>query len=226
MLSPRRPQQNDGTTLIERLREIVPFDNYCISGLDIEGCRVGSGVYLSSDLPEPLLREYRDEHYIQRDPLARMVSPATPIGSWHQLSGADLCDKDAIMVEAAVRKHGVAPRTVVSLWSGKDLYGTLLVTRTKAFTDEEMAILQFFAQPIHSEVSAPVIAAANQRLGLTQGEIRCLASASEGKSSQEIAGDTGYTTETVNFYLKLATKKLGASNRTQAVVTAIRRNLI
>ncbi len=114
----------------------------------------------------------------------------------------------------------------ITLWSRNQLYGSVLFTRSKPFNEEELQILELLAEPLHSNAAAPVIAFANKRLNLTQGESRCLASAAEGKTSHEIAGDTGYTTETVNFYLKSTTKKLGAANRTQAVVYAIRRKLI
>jgi DNA-binding CsgD family transcriptional regulator len=213
-------------SLIQRVKQIVPFDNFCISGLDLDGCRVGAGIYLSADLPELLLREYRDSEYIKIDPLVRLVSPESPVGRWHDVSSADLADRDAQPVEAMLKKFGVAPRTVVSLWSGEQIYGAVLLTRSKPFSEEKLRILELFAEPLHSEAAAPVITLANERLNLTQGELRCLTSAADGKSSQEIASDTRYTAETVNFYLKSAMKKLGAANRTQAVVKAIRRKII
>jgi DNA-binding CsgD family transcriptional regulator len=45
-------------------------------------------------------------------------------------------------------------------------------------------------------------------------------------TSEEIAAATGYKTETVNSYLKSATRKLGTANRLEAVADAIRRGII
>jgi len=45
-------------------------------------------------------------------------------------------------------------------------------------------------------------------------------------TSDGIAKATGYQVDTVNSYVKSAVKKLGASNRTQAIAEAIRRRLI
>lgn len=212
--------------LLRRLRKIVPFDNFCISGLDLEGYRVGAGIYLAADLPEALLTEYRDKEYIKSDPLARRVSPGNPVSRWEDVPSNERMAREVQPIEAMLRKHRIAPRTVISLWSGTKLYGSVLFTRSKPFSDEEIRILELFSEALHAEAAAPLIAMSNERLNLTRGELSCLASAAEGKSSQEISGDTGYTTETVNFYLKSATKKLGAANRTQAVVSAIRRKLI
>jgi LuxR family transcriptional regulator len=61
---------------------------------------------------------------------------------------------------------------------------------------------------------------------LSKGELACLVQASLGLTSENIAKATGYQAETVNSYIKSATKKLGAANRTQAIAQAIRRRLI
>jgi DNA-binding CsgD family transcriptional regulator len=64
------------------------------------------------------------------------------------------------------------------------------------------------------------------QLGLTKGELACLAAASRGLTSEAIAAKTGYRNDTVNSYIKSSIKKLGAANRTQAIVEAMRRRLI
>ncbi len=33
--------------LVSRIRALVPFDSIALSGIDLEGCRLGSGVYLA-----------------------------------------------------------------------------------------------------------------------------------------------------------------------------------
>lgn len=64
----------------------------------------------------------------------------------------------------------------------------------------------------------------NQRAGsakLTPRETECLVWTARGKTSQEIAIIAGLSVHTVNHYLATASVKLGAVNRTQAVVRAM-----
>ncbi|MDA0118844.1 helix-turn-helix transcriptional regulator [Vibrio sp. T11.5] len=56
---------------------------------------------------------------------------------------------------------------------------------------------------------------------LTNREIECLTWAADGKSALEIAGIVNCTERTVKFHLSNACKKLGATNRCQAVTRAL-----
>ena len=53
-----------------------------------------------------------------------------------------------------------------------------------------------------------------------------LAFASKGLTSSEIASETSLTVETVNTYLKSATKRLSARKRVHAVSEEIRRKIV
>lgn len=65
-----------------------------------------------------------------------------------------------------------------------------------------------------------------QTLKLSEGELLCLKLASFGKTSEEIAGATSYTPDTVNTYIKAATRKLEAKNRGHAIAEALRRGVV
>ncbi|MEM7098394.1 MAG: helix-turn-helix transcriptional regulator [Pseudomonadota bacterium] len=56
---------------------------------------------------------------------------------------------------------------------------------------------------------------------LSPRELECLAWLSAGRSSKQIGDQLSLATSTVNEYVALATKKLGATNRTQAVARAM-----
>ncbi|MCY0147946.1 LuxR family transcriptional regulator [Hoeflea sp. G2-23] len=60
---------------------------------------------------------------------------------------------------------------------------------------------------------------------LSARETEVLQWTAEGKTSAEIARITGLSEHTVNHYATIATQKLGCSNRTQAVVSALRLGL-
>lgn len=61
---------------------------------------------------------------------------------------------------------------------------------------------------------------------LTPREIECLKWSSNGLTSSEISEKLGISRHTADWYLKEATQKLGAQNRTHAVMIAYRKGLI
>lgn len=61
---------------------------------------------------------------------------------------------------------------------------------------------------------------------LSQREIECLRLAACGYASKRIAADLGITVATVAWHLGNASRKLGATNRIEAVVIATKRGLI
>jgi DNA-binding CsgD family transcriptional regulator len=223
-----RPANDDasGTALLETLRRIVPFDQYCISGLDIDGCQVGGGIFLSSNFSREFLEEYTESQLLQVDALAQKVSEQSPIASWHEIPPADITEKGAQDFEELLRRNEILPRTGFSFWRDGRLNSAVIFGRTRPFIDQELAILDIFSEPLHSATALPILTALNENLRLSPGEIKCLRAAADGMSSEQIASDVGYATDTVNSYLKSAMKKMGATNRTQAVVSAVRRKII
>lgn len=62
--------------------------------------------------------------------------------------------------------------------------------------------------------------------GLTEKELECLGWVSLGKTAWETAVITGRSQRTIEFHLTNAVRKLDATNKVHAAVTAIRRGLI
>lgn len=65
-----------------------------------------------------------------------------------------------------------------------------------------------------------------QFVPLSNRELECLFWAAEGKTSTEIAIILNFSESTANFHLKSAIGKLGASNRTHAIIIACMAGLI
>ena len=213
--------------LVERLRRIVPFDDFSFTGLDLEGCDVGQGIYLASSLPQGFTRAYTEKKFVEIDPLVSLISPQRPLGSWEEAidrHGRD--DTRSQHIFQALRKFDVGPRTGVALWNKGRMYGSAIFTRAKPFTDDELMMLEMFTPSLHASLAKPVIMAVNRRLRLSRGEILCLELAAAGLTSEEIAADSPNTYETVTTYLKAATRKLKASNRSHAIAEALRRRII
>ncbi|UWU75668.1 helix-turn-helix transcriptional regulator [Bradyrhizobium huanghuaihaiense] len=65
-----------------------------------------------------------------------------------------------------------------------------------------------------------------RNVALSQQETSCLRWIAKGTSSWKTGEIMDISENTVNFHIKNAMRKLGASSRTQAVVIAIRLNLL
>jgi LuxR family transcriptional regulator, quorum-sensing system regulator BjaR1 len=90
---------------------------------------------------------------------------------------------------------------------------------------EELSTLSLFATMLIEQISRISMADHAAKSVLNDREVEILKWTAEGKTSPEIARITGLSEHTVNHYATIATKKLGCSNRTQAVVYAIRLGL-
>lgn len=90
---------------------------------------------------------------------------------------------------------------------------------------EELSTLSLFATMLVEQISRISMADHAAKSVLNDREVEILRWTAEGKTSPEIARITGLSEHTVNHYATIATKKLGCSNRTQAVVYAIRLGL-
>lgn len=212
--------------LIERIKTAIPFEHILITGLDVDGLRAGSGTLLVSSFPDPYLETYFSQGYLSVDPIVPLAlssnGPVTDEEAWR--------DKKPVARYQALRdlmhNYGIHRRTVVPVSRSGRTYGTIVVTSPRTLTDAEQEYLQFVAKPLHTVSSEPFADEVRSNLRLTTGEIQCLLLASHGLTSEAIACQSAYAVETVNSYLKSATKKLGAANRTEAVAEAVRRRLI
>jgi DNA-binding NarL/FixJ family response regulator len=68
--------------------------------------------------------------------------------------------------------------------------------------------------------------AARPKLGLTQREVHVLKQVAAGLSNKQIAKRLGLSEKTVRNHLSRAFNKLGATNRTEAVMSAVRVGLV
>ena len=90
---------------------------------------------------------------------------------------------------------------------------------------EELSTLALFSTMLIEQISKITTADHAAKTALNAREVEILKWTAEGKTSSEIASITGLSEHTVNHYATIATQKLGCSNRTQAVVYAMRLGL-
>lgn len=209
---------------IEPLRKALGFDFFAVAGLDLEGYHVGSGQSVDTDAPLAFLDAYYAEKFLKTDPVVAAL----------QTSQGVIVEKEIYSLKPPppqlvrlTESFGIANRTIVPVRRGEVIYGAVTFTRTEPFSAREIDFLSEISVTLHSVITRPIMEKFQARtMRLTTGEVNCLRYASLGYRSEDIASLSGFTVETVNNYIKVATRKLGTRNRAHAVAEAIRRGLI
>jgi len=212
------------SNLMDRLRNAVPFDYIIVSGLDVDHYRFGGGLSIDTDLPPAFVEAYMADKLHLVDPFVVAArSSQTPVVEAEVYKTSEVPQRLLYLQ----RTFNVHNRTIIPICREDAPYGTVGFTRITPFNDEEIAFLQMIAEGVYKTFTQPLLDRfAADHMKLSKGELACLVQASLGLTSENIAKATGYQAETVNSYIKSATKKLGAANRTQAIAQAIRRRLI
>lgn len=209
---------------INRFRQAVPFDYIAISGLDVDHFRFGQGFSIDTDMPPAFLDAYDADGLYKTDPLLLAVKASKSTVRESEVYAEIEPPERLVYLQ---RTFGIHNRTLIPILRNGVIYGAICVSRATPFEDGEMNFLSLMAEPIHTAVTKPLMDRfAAQQLRLSKGEVACLTQASLGLTSESIAVATGYQFDTVNAYIKSAVKKIGATNRTQAIAEAIRRHLI
>lgn len=212
--------------LIEQIKQLAPFRYIAISGLAVKGHDVGTGAFLLSDFPAAYLAEYYAGDYMDNDPLVDIFKTGAVISRDSDAYATPEARRRGANVLDVLRRHGIPERTIIRVIRAGETCGTVNLISDKPLDDQACQLLQHFGLSLHAEVSRPLLTELNDALKLTRGELYCLQHAARGRTSEEIARDQTYALDTINTYLKTATRKLGAQNRTQAVAEALRRQLI
>ncbi|MDR7145475.1 autoinducer binding domain-containing protein [Rhizobium sp. BE258] len=213
--------QND---MIDRLRKAVPFDYIFISGLDVDHYRFGQGFSIDTDLPPAFIEAYMGDKIPQIDPFVLAAKSSTKVVVESEVYANCEVPQRLLYLQ---RTFGVFNRTIVPIFRDEVVYGAVGYTRQTPFDKDEINFLELVSEAVHTAFTKPLMERyAAEQMRLSKGEMACLSQASLGLTSEGIGKATGYQLETVNSYIKSATKKLGAANRTQAIAEAIRRRLI
>lgn len=213
--------QND---MIDRLRKAVPFDYMFVCGLDVDHYRFGEGFSIDTDLPPAFIEAYMADKLPQIDPFILASKSSKTVVIESEVYAHQDVPRRLLYLQ---RMFGVHNRTIVPILRDETVYGAVGYTRATPFGSAEIAFLELVSGAVHNAFAKPLMDRyAADQMRLSKGEMACLSQASLGLTSEGIGKATGYQLETVNSYIKSATKKLGAANRTQAIAEALRRRLI
>lgn len=184
-----------------------------------------------SGFPQAWVDRYLGENYFDRDPvMAHAVQSSLPLSWDEDFFTRQQCG--GIWEEAA--SHGLRHGLSFPVHEGRGLAGVFTMTRDRPLdlAGLELANLfghaQFLAGLIHQNVTKTelVHAVPEAAIELTDRERECLRWAADGKTAWEIGQILRIAERTAIFHLNNCTSKLGAVNKTQAVVRAMTLGLL
>lgn len=185
---------------------------------------------VSINVPDAWVRHYMAEEYQAYDPvLLQTPLQSGPLVWDDMLIGARLSPKQRrILLES--REAGLHNGVSIPLHGprGETYVISLAAERATEPHPEHHTTLQLLAAQFLIAYSRAQRRQAVQPVDarITDRERECLTWTARGKSAWAVAKILGVSEHTVNFHLKQSMAKLGASNRMQAVVSALRLGLI
>jgi DNA-binding CsgD family transcriptional regulator len=134
-------------------------------------------------------------------------------------------DKQATVI-ALFKKHGLEKGAYFPVHDAAGRRGALSISGARTLDVQERACMLYIASRIYDRLSQITLKDRQKTAELTQVELDCLSLAAGGKKSGEIAELIKLSESTVNNHLTAIVKKLGCTTRTQAILTALRLNII
>jgi DNA-binding CsgD family transcriptional regulator len=196
---------------------------------DWESIQLGKSAFLHKSVPQAWWEEYDALARGKFRPMLFLAASSMAMHSWTEVRRMlQPVGIDKWTYELAL-KHGmrdgltcpVGGRWVLAFWSRKDLSN--IVTRPMRIM---ICAAASFAALRLEQLADLDPNAIGPHVHLTPRELAVLRLLSTGAQSREVGEDLGLGEETVRSHLKKAQSKLGARNRTQAVVQALRQHLI
>lgn len=178
------------------------------------------------DYPPEWQRHYFEKGYVGIDPVVTRAAYTRVPYHWEQLR--DLTPGQARLFNEA-REAGLKQGITVPIHGPAGEVFVASVASSFGDVEPRMAVtvVNLLVNQFHSAWMSLVVPGAPEApVQLTLREQECLVWSARGKSSWDIGVILNISENTVNFHLKNALAKLGASTRIMAIVKAIRMGVI
>lgn len=172
--------------------------------------------------------DYYDAHNLLIDSpvIRRMLRSTSPFNYDVEAVNADRGESKKSAVIDLFNRYGMGKGAYFPVHDAAGGRGAMSISGPRIFSAIEMAKLLLIATLVYERLSQLTLKEKSRFIELTQSEEDCLRLTAGGKKGTEIATILGLSEHTVNNHISSAMKKLGCSTRTQAVVTALRLNII
>lgn len=193
-------------------------------GVPVRGA--GWRYVMTSNFPRSWQEHYLRQGYHEIDPTIEHAKTSVLPLTWSSALFDPALARDA-------REIGFNHGWSQPLRDSNGKFGVLTLARNEGAIsadelDAKLPMMQWLAQVAHARLFRGFIARLRNECStrLTEREIVVLRLASEGGTAGEISELTGVAERTINFHIANIINKLGATNKTHAVVLAMRLGLI
>ncbi len=172
--------------------------------------------------------EYYDAHNLLIDSpvIRRMLRSTRPFNYDVEAINASREENKKSAVIGLFQQYGMGKGAYFPVHDAAGGRGAMSISGTRNFSAGELAQLLFIATHIYDRLSQLTLKEKHRPVEFTQSELDCLKLTAGGKKSSEIARILDLSEHMVSTSINMAVKKLGCSTRTQAVVNALRLNII
>jgi LuxR family transcriptional regulator, quorum-sensing system regulator BjaR1 len=210
----------------QRMLNRFGFEHFSFSGLPRNSASMPRAV-LAHRIPPELFKLYVERRYVDVDPVMRMLRRTTEPFKWIDVPYHRERERRGAEVMALVADFGLSQGFFVPTPSANGTYGNVwMAGPAPELTARNRAALHFMALYAFDRVHRLVGRLPVQTCTLTAREREVLAWTASGKSAWEIGEILSIGKRTVDEHAQTAVHKLGAANKIQAVVFAIRDGLI
>lgn len=215
---------------MHRFAKEMGFEHFCYA-LTINAPSLKPRQYIISGFPQEWVDRYVSRDYFKIDPLIRHAQNTTLPAIWTDEMLHD--NKAAVFWDEAIA-FGLAAGVSFSVREQPGVTGIFSLARDKPLDmrGADLAALvgraQMFASLLHhavARIDLPRLLP-EQSVQLTARERECLRWAADGKTAWEIGQILSIAERTVVFHVNNVIQKLGASNKTQAIVRAVALKLV
>jgi LuxR family quorum sensing-dependent transcriptional regulator len=202
------------------------FEHFSFSGVPRDSTCMPD-VVLAHRIPPELFKLYVERRYADVDPVMRMLRRTTDPFKWLDVPYDREQERRGAEVMALVADFGLSQGFFVPTPSPSGTFGNVwMAGPTPELTARSRPALHFMALYAFDRVYRLVGPKPGRRAPITAREREVLAWTAAGKSAWEIGEILGISKRTVDEHAQTAVRKLGAANKIQAVVFAIRDGLI
>ena len=167
------------------------------------------------------VENYRHNRFASKDPILYLAMQQNAPIVWSEIDQYDQLPIGAKMVMDKAKEFGLMNGISFPLRGPRGEFGvlSLITDQVDSNVERHKAHLVMMANMV-LDTALRITYGKRDQSPLTEREIECLFWCGEGKTSSDTAVILGIAETTVNFHLVKAVKKLGATNRSNAILIA------
>jgi LuxR family transcriptional regulator, quorum-sensing system regulator BjaR1 len=199
------------------------FHSFIFTGLPVHGDDVESYV-IKNAWPDEWTNRYRDQRYFSKDPVSQWSLKQSKPFFWADARAGSLPTEEAAKIEGEAREFGLGEGIAFPMYDASSWQAVISLATPDRCDLDKKSIAALYLSSLYYKMSACDLlpGSTDRKAALSPREQEILQWISAGKSSWEVSVILNISEGTVTQHLAKIRGKMGVSNTTHAVATAIR----